>query len=132
MKKILFLFLLTTLYLVAFGSQNISAADNYFLLKKADEERALGHLATARSYYQDYIRTHPLTNDTSRMRSSLQDRQFYLRNLLIAYDRLFDILGEDKQLEQVVHLAGKTHRHASTRYLSFETQMHSGENAGRN
>jgi hypothetical protein len=131
MKKILIFLLLTTLYLVSCGSQNIPAADNYFLLKKADEERALGNLHTARSYYRDYIRTHPLTNDTSRMRSSLQDRQFFLRNLLIAYDRLFDILGEDKQLAQVVHLAGKNHRHISTRYLSFEKQMHSGESAVR-
>jgi hypothetical protein len=132
MKKILLFLLLTTLYLVAYGSQNIPAADNYFLLKKADEEKALGNLATARFFYQDYIRTHPLTNDTSRMRSSLQNKQFFLRNRLISYDRLFDVLREDKQLEQVVHLARKTHRHASTRDLSFEKQIHSGENAVRN
>ncbi len=102
MKRIVIIIVFTVSCLISYESRDLPAADNFFLLKKADEERALGNPATARSYYQDYIRTHPLTKDTGRsMRSSLQNRQFHLRNLLTAYNHLFDILREDNQLEEL-------------------------------
>ncbi len=102
MKRILLVTLFTLSCLISNGSRDLPAADNFYLLKKADEERALGNPATALSYYQDYIRTHPLTKDTGRsMRSSVQNRQFHLRNLLTAYNNLFDIMRKDNQLEEL-------------------------------
>ncbi len=99
MKKT-FITFLALLYIVAFGDNYLLASDNYHLLKKGNEERALGNLTSAASYYQEYIESHPISNETGQKRSTLQNRQFLLRNLLFAYNYMLDGFRENKNYEK--------------------------------
>jgi outer membrane protein assembly factor BamD (BamD/ComL family) len=69
------------------------AADNYYLLKKGAAAWDAGKLSDAIGFYQQYIDNHPATNDIY-SDTYRQRKQYYLRNLLIAYKNLLDIFNQ--------------------------------------
>ncbi len=72
---------------------NCFAAENYYLLKKGASAWDAGKLSEAIAFYQQYIENHPATNDLS-SDAYQQRKQYYLRNLLIAYKNLLDIYNQ--------------------------------------
>jgi outer membrane protein assembly factor BamD (BamD/ComL family) len=68
------------------------AADNYYLLKKGASAWDDGKLSDAIDFYQQYIDNHPATHDIY-SDTYRQRKQYYLRNLLIAYKNLLDIFN---------------------------------------
>ncbi|MFO8083641.1 MAG: tetratricopeptide repeat protein, partial [Desulfobacterales bacterium] len=63
------------------------ASDNYYLLKRGATAWDGGKLSEAIGYYQEYIDNHPATTN---LYSEAYERrkQYYLRNLLIAYKKI--------------------------------------------
>ncbi len=69
------------------------AAENYYLLKKGASAWDAGKLSEAIAFYQQYIDSHPATNDVS-SDTYRQRKQYYIRNLLIAYKNLLEIYNQ--------------------------------------
>ena len=69
------------------------AAENYYLLKKGASAWDAGKLSEAIGFYQQYIDNHPATNDVS-SDTYRQRKQYYIRNLLIAYKNLLEIYNQ--------------------------------------
>lgn len=86
-----FLVVLTT---QAFG------LENYYLLKKATHEKDQGNTAEAIIYYNRYIVTHP-TVLGERSAKYQSNRQYYIRNLLIAYKHLINLYRAQKNDSEI-------------------------------
>lgn len=69
------------------------AAENYYLLKKGASAWDAGKLSEAIGFYHQYIDNHPATNDVS-SDTYRQRKQYYIRNLLIAYKNLLEIYNQ--------------------------------------
>jgi outer membrane protein assembly factor BamD (BamD/ComL family) len=69
------------------------ASENYYLLKKGASAWDAGKLSEAIGFYQQYIDNHPATNDVS-SDTYRQRKQYYIRNLLIAYKNLLEIYNQ--------------------------------------
>lgn len=79
----------------------VLAFDNYSLLKGGNEARNKGNKGQAVTLYQEYITSHPFSKPGNLHTSELKYSQNYIRNLLKAYDSLFDILRDNNNLEQL-------------------------------
>lgn len=94
MKKIFFLSIVCTFLLMASSQEKLRAEDNYYLLNKGNIARDMGNLQEAVSHYEDYISSHPFSSAAYTSRRYRNRSQYYLRNLLITYGNLLDILRD--------------------------------------
>jgi outer membrane protein assembly factor BamD (BamD/ComL family) len=103
MNRITGLLLLFALTLVLAGAENASAYDSYYLFKQGNVARELGDLPKAVHNYQDYISSHPFTLANGFPGPQVNNNQYLLRNLLLAYENLFDILRENGSADEINH-----------------------------
>ena len=68
-------------------------------LKGGNEARNRGDIDQASTLYQEYISSHPFSQPENPHLPDLKYSQNYIRNLLKAYDSLFDILRDRNDLE---------------------------------
>lgn len=101
MKKISILFVLFVVSFVMPGTGAVWAYDNYYLLKQGNVARDLGNLPEAIQYYQDYITSHPFSEETGFSGPIPKNGQYFLRNLLTAYDNLFDVLRQNGRADEI-------------------------------
>lgn len=88
--KLLSNILILVFVFMFFQAGNLIASDNYYLLQKAKQAQDKNSSNEAISLYKEYINTHPATLGNPR-KGYIKNRQYYLRNLIIAYDNLFDL-----------------------------------------
>lgn len=109
MKKTTIFFALLALSLIISVSENAIAYDQYYLLKQGHEAKNTGDTYGAIQSYQDYINSHPFSKHLNSSKAALlgasgtpsNSNQYLLRNLLIAYENLFDVLRENGQREEI-------------------------------
>ncbi|HFD32416.1 MAG TPA: tetratricopeptide repeat protein [Gammaproteobacteria bacterium] len=109
MRKVAIVSVLLTLCLTLFGAENGMAYDQYYLLKQAHAARNSGNIQEAIRNYQDYINSHPFSQNFNSSKAALRGapvtltnrNQYLLRNLLIAYKDLLRVLGENGRTEEV-------------------------------
>ncbi|OPX32809.1 MAG: hypothetical protein B1H11_13540, partial [Desulfobacteraceae bacterium 4484_190.1] len=77
------------------------AGDRYYLLNQGNIARDMGDLPGAAAFYEEYIKTHPLSSDNAPSRRFRKRSQYHLRNLLIAYDNFFDVLRDMGQQTEI-------------------------------
>ncbi len=85
------------------------AYDQYYLLKQGHDARNSGHAQEAIQNYQDYINSHPFSQNLKSSKAALQgapgtptnSSQYLLRNLLIAYKNLLRVLHENGRTKEV-------------------------------
>lgn len=102
MKKISILLVLVALQLAFAGADPVWAFDRYYLLQQGNASRDLGRLPDAIHQYQEYITSHSFSQETGFSGPMPKNGQYFLRNLLTAYDNLFDVLrqsGRNEELE---------------------------------
>lgn len=96
LRIILLCLLLTTVL-----ASTTLAGDNYHLLNQGNIARDLGNLEEAVEKYENYIDFHPFSTATGGNGQLIKNRQYYLRNLLIAYSNLFNILRKNGQATEI-------------------------------
>ena len=101
MKKIFFASCALLLLCHGYYSDHAVAGDRYYLLNQGNIARDMGDLSGAAAFYEEYIKTHPLSSDNVPSRRFRKRSQYHLRNLLIAYDNLFDVLRDMRQQTEI-------------------------------
>ena len=81
--------------MVLIFDSNCCALERYYLLKEGNIARNEGKIKEAIKYYQEYIESHPTTRNINSNRYNKR-RQYYIRNLLIAYSNLLKIYRENR------------------------------------
>lgn len=81
-------------------SGSAHALDKYYLLKKGNIARDEGRVEEAIGYYQEYIESHPTTQNTHSAQYHRQI-QYYIRNLLMAYSNLLDLYREEVKQDEI-------------------------------
>lgn len=107
MKVFSILLLLLAVRLFIPGPDSVWAYDNYYLLEQGNVARDLGNMSDAIQNYQDYITSHPFSQETGFSGPLLKNRQYLLRNLLRAYDNLFDLLRENGRDDELYSYLSK-------------------------
>ena len=90
----------TALLFVLLFTGNALSLDKYYLLAKSNIAKAEGRTEEAIQHLQDYIDAHPTTTGRH-FKSYYNKKQYYIRNLLIAYSNLFDLFRENGKMEDV-------------------------------
>jgi len=103
MKGIAIFLLSFALSLILTGVENAEAYDSYYLFQQGNVARDLGDLSGAIQNYQAYISSHPFTQGIGFPGPRPKNNQYLLRNLLLAYDNLFDVLRESGQTDEIDH-----------------------------
>lgn len=101
MKIFSILLLLLAVRLFIPGPDPVWAYDKYYLLQQGNIARDLGNMSDAIQNYQDYITSHPLSQETGFSGPLLKNRQYFLRNLLRAYNNLFDLLRQNGRNDEL-------------------------------
>ena len=101
MKKISVLLLLLAVRLFMPGTDPVWAYDKYYLLQQGNTARDLGNLPDAIQNYQEYITSHPLSQETGFSGPLYKNGQYFLRNLLTAYNNLFDLLRQNGRVDEL-------------------------------
>jgi outer membrane protein assembly factor BamD (BamD/ComL family) len=104
-KRTILLFFL--IHFVISGAGTIWAYDNYYLFKQGNVARGEGNLSEAIQLYQDYINSHPFTQETGFSGTIPKNGQYFLRNLLMAYDNLCDLLRENSRADEIDYWLNK-------------------------
>ncbi len=99
MNRVIKISFLPAVFILLFTGSALSS-DKYYLLTKSNIAIAEGRTEEAILYIQDYIESHPTTTG-SQYASYHRKKQYYIRNLLMAYSNLFDILRENGQTEEI-------------------------------
>jgi len=101
MNKTFSRYLILFLVLSAFFAEYSMAYDGYYLLNEGNIARDTGDLPGAVKKYSEYIKNNPFSSDDFSSRRFRKRSQYYLRNLLIAYDNLIDVLRDMEESEKI-------------------------------
>lgn len=99
MNRIIKISFLSALCILVFAA-NAFSLDKYYLLRKGNLAAAEGKTEDSVQYLTQYIESHPTTIGTQ-SKQYVKKRQYYMRNLLIAYSNLLDILREEGDLRRI-------------------------------
>ncbi|MBC8462654.1 MAG: hypothetical protein H8D67_32210 [Deltaproteobacteria bacterium] len=99
MNRIIKISFLSAFFILLFTGSAFSL-DKYFLLPKSNTAMAEGRIEEAILYIQEYIESHPTTAGTQSAKYH-RKKQYYIRNLLLAYSNLFDILRESGKAGEI-------------------------------
>lgn len=93
--------IITIFFLLLFPNITV-AYDNYYLFEQGFRAKRLGNYEQAIASYENYIDGNPYKGDYNFSSPDIGNRQFYLRNLIIAYGNLLKIYtGDEKNEEEV-------------------------------
>jgi len=98
-------------FAVLFFAADIFAFDRYVLITKGRIAEDEGRIEEAKSYYREYIESHP-ANQNIRSGRYLKRKGYYVRNLLSAYSDLLGIYrktGETAEIDKWVKKIKNTH-----------------------
>lgn len=101
MSKIYLVLLLGLFLSQSFAADCVSANDRYYLLNSGNTARDMGDYQEAVRRYKEYINCHPFSEGTFLPGQQSKRYQYYLRNLLMAYDNLIDVLRDAGQTVEI-------------------------------
>ena len=109
MRKSVIISVLLIFCLAFFVTEKSLAYDRYNLLKQGNDARNSGLVQEAVQNYQDYINSHPFSQNLKSSKAPLlgaprtptNSNQYLLRNLLVAYKYLLRVLRENGRSEEV-------------------------------